>query len=105
MQQIWYDTAMRMWQDLQEGFYYVGLAFIRFVVSLLMSAALVGSGIILETLVGFSIEEESDGYKVLVFVLDVSLVGSAIVVSVCGAIVVVDEAIRSTYTFFRRSRD
>ena len=94
-----------MWRDLQEGFYYVGLAVIKFVVSLLVSAALVVSGIVLENLAGLSIEDDSDMYAVLVFVLDVSLIGSAIVVSVCGAIVVAGEAIRSTYTFFNRLRE
>ena len=96
---------MRMWKDLQEGLYYVGLAAIRFLVSLLISAALVGSGIALEFLVGLSIEDSSAAYEVLEFALDVSLIGSAIVVSICGAIVVAGEAIRSTYIFLRQLRN
>ena len=93
---------MRMRKDLQESLYYVGLAVIRFLVSLLISAALVGSGIALEFLVGLSIEDSSAAYEVLEFVLDVSLIGSAVVVAICGAIVVAGEAIRSTYTFLRQ---
>ena len=78
---------------------------IRFAASLIVSAALVVSGIALKTLVGFSIEESSEAYAVLEVALDISLIGSAIVVSVCGAIVVAGEAIRSTYTFLSRLRD
>ena len=100
--QAWYNAIMRMWKDLQESLYYVGLAVIRFLVYLLISAALVGSGIALEFLVGLSIEDSSAAYEVLEFALDVSLIGSAVVVAICGAVVVAGEAIRSTYTFLRQ---
>ncbi len=85
--------------------YRVVLAAITFLVSLLISGILVGSGIALEALVSLSIGDGSKSQEIIEFVLDVSLVGSAVVVSVCGAIVVAGEAIRSTTVFLSRTKD
>ena len=88
-----------MMSELKEAFYRVGLAMIIFAGSLLLSAALVVSGIMLEQLVSFAVGDESTALKVVKVVLDVSLVGSAVVVAVCGAIIVATESIKSTLIF------
>lgn len=56
---------------------------------------------ILELLVGFAVGKESTAMKVVNVVLDISLVGSAVVVAVCGAVIVVAESVKSTATFIR----
>ncbi len=84
--------------------YTVVLAALKFGVSLFISAVLVVSGFALEKLVSLSIEAGSKPHQIVEFVLDVSLVGSAVVVAMCGAIIVAGEAIMSTKAFFSRNR-
>ena len=94
-----------MWGDLQQAMYRVVLAATKFIVSLLISGLLVGAGIALETLVSFSIQDGSTAHEIVGFVLDVSLVGSAVVVSVCGALLVAGEAVASTYEYLSGLKD
>lgn len=96
---------MRLWRDLQEATYRFVLATLTFLTSLLISVVLFGSSIALKYLVNFSITKGSKTQEVVEFVLDVSLVGSAVVVSMCGAIIVAGEAIESTRAFFSRNKE
>ncbi len=96
---------MGYWKDLQRIFYRVALAGTIFIGSLVVSAVLVLSGIGLEWLVGLSLEKDSVPHQVISVVLDVSLVSAAVVVSVCGAVIVAAEAVVSTKNFLSRARD
>ena len=96
---------MEFRRDVREIFYRVGLAATIFLGSLIVSAVLVLSGMGLEWLVGLSLDEGSVPHRVVAVVLDVSLVSAAVVVSVCGAIIVAAEAVISTRIFLSRSRE
>ena len=96
---------MEFRRDVRGIFYRVGLAVAMFLGSLVVSAVLVLSGMGLEWLVGLSLDEGSVPHRVVAVVLDVSLVSAAVVVSVCGAIIVAAEAVISTRIFLSRSRE
>ena len=90
-----------VWKDAWAGVQRVIAAAGRFAASLVLSAFLVLAGIGMKQLIAWGIEEDSIPYNVVKFALDVSLVGSAVVVAICGGIVVAGEAIISTRDFFR----
>ena len=90
-----------MMREMKEAFHRVGLALVAFAGSLAVSAALVLSGMILELLVSFAVDGESTALMVVKLVLDTSLVGSAVVVAVCGAIIIVAESVKSTRNFIK----
>ena len=71
----------------------------------MLSAVLVLSGMGLEWLVGLSLDKGTVPHQVVAVVLDVSLVSAAVVVAVCGAIIVAAEAVISTRVFLSRSRE
>lgn len=75
--------------------------FLLFATSLALSAFLILAGLGLESLIGLAIEDGTLADDVVEFVVQVSLVGSAIVVSACGAIIVAGDAIKATIEFFR----
>ena len=62
-------------------------AALTFLTSLVMAAVLVDSGILLEWLIGLAVGYETMAYRVVGFVLDVTLVGCAVVWAVTGAVV------------------
>ena len=76
-----------------------------FLGSLAVSAVLILSGMGLEWLVGLSLDKGSVPHQVVAVVLDVSLVSVAVVVSICGAIIVAAEAIVSTKIYLSRLRE
>lgn len=96
---------MSYWADLQSIVYRVALAGAIFIGSLAVSAVLVLSGIGLEWLVGLSLDKGSVPHQIVSVVLDVSLVSAAVVVSVCGAVVVAAEAVISTRNFLYRAKE
>ena len=83
-------------RELKETFHRVAIAGLAFAGSLVLSAALVVSGIILEYLTSLALGKETTGQNVVELVLDVSLISCAVVVAVCGATIVVVESVRST---------
>ena len=95
---------MEFRRDVRGTFNRVALAVAMFLGSLAVSGVLVLSGMGLEWLVGLSLDEGSVPHRVVAVVLDVSLVSAAVVVSVCGAIIVAAEAVISTRIFLSRSR-
>ena len=73
--------------------------------SLVMASALVGSGILLELLIGFAVGYDTLAYRIVGFVLDVTMVVCALVWAVTGAVVATWEAVISAITFVRRTRE
>ena len=69
-----------------------------------MAAILVGSGILLEYHIGLAVGRETIAYRIVAFVLDVTLVGCAMVWAVAAA-VATWEAIISARAFVRRTRE
>ena len=96
---------MNVWDDARVELLRITAAGIRFLASLTLAALLVASGIGLETLINFTLEKGSKSQELVSVVLDVSLIGAAIVVSACGACLVAGESVRSTRDFFTRRRD
>ena len=96
---------MRLPTDLQEDISKVLQAALKFVLSLVLSTILVGSSILLEALFNLSLQEGSKTQELIKVVLEVSLGGSAVVISVCGSLVVAGEVVRSTLKFFRRTKE
>lgn len=81
------------------------LAAITFLGSLAVSGVLVASGIGLEWLVGFLVDKDTQAFRGIEFAFDVTLVGSATVVSACGALIVAGEAITSVKAFWSRTKE
>ena len=80
-------------------------AALTFLTSLVMAAALVVSGILLELLIGFAVGYDTLAYQIVGFVLDTTMVICALVWAVTGAIVATWEAVISAITFVRRTRE
>lgn len=85
--------------------YRVALAVAMFLGSLAVAAVLILSGMGLEWLVGLSLDKGSLPHQVVGVVLDISLVSVAVVVSICGAIIVAAESIVSTKIYVSRLRE
>ena len=63
------------------------------------------SGILLEYLVGLAVGNETLGYRIVSYALDVTLVGCAVVWAIAGAIVATWEAFTSVKNVVSRPRD
>ena len=81
----------------------VALAAITFLTSLLMAVILVLSGLLLEWIIGFSIDEGTQTHNVISFVLDVTLIGCAVVWAITGAVVVTWEAVMAAKAFLSQN--
>ena len=91
-----------MREDVKLLYNRVARAVLTFIGSLVVSAVFILAGIGLKTLVGLSVDEGSLPHQVFVFVLDVTLLGAAAVVSICGAIVAIAESVKSTLEFLSK---
>ena len=80
-------------------------AALTFLTSLIMAAIMVGSGILLELLIGFAVGYGTPAHKFVGFVLDATMVICALTWAVTGAIVATWEAVSSAITFVRRTRE
>ncbi len=80
-------------------------AALTFLTSLAMAAILVGSGILLEWLIGYAVGKDTMAHRIVGFALDVTLVICAAVWACTGAIVATWEAIVSAKAFVNRTRE
>ena len=94
-----------LWRDLQDAVHWIIRIIIPFLRSLIVAAVLVVSGMALEALVGLTLPKESKSLEIVRFVLDVSLVGSAVVIAICGALIVVWDTVASTRGLLSRGKD
>lgn len=95
-----------MWGEVKTGLQRIGAAFVFFVVKLILAGLLVTADLGLEKLAGLVLEHDGRPFQVIEFVLDVTFVGSAVVIAVSGALVVTGEVIISSIDYFReRNRD
>ena len=95
-----------MWGEVSTGLQRIGAAFVFFVVKLILAGLLVAADLGLERLAGLVLEHDGGPFQVVEFVLDVTFVGSAVVIAVSGALVVTGEVILSSRDYFReRNRD
>ena len=92
-----------MEEELRAALRGAALAALTFFTSLLMAVVLVLSGLLLEWIIGFSINEGTQTRKVVSFVLDVTLVGCAVVWAVTGAVVVTWEAMMAAKAFLSQN--
>lgn len=97
--------GLKMAEDLRIALQRVALAAINFLTSLLMAVILVLSGLLLEWIIGFSIDTGTQTHRVVGFVLDVTLVGCAVVWAITGALLVTWEAVISAKSLLNRSRE
>ena len=81
------------------------LAALTFLTSLVMAAVMVGSGILLELLIGLAVGYDTRAYQIVGFVLDTTMVVCGLTWAVAGAIVATWEAVISAVTFVRRTRE
>ena len=88
-----------MKEELLSALRRVVLAAITFLTSLIMAIILVLSGLLLEWIIGFSIDAGTQTHTVINFVLDVALVGCAIVWAITGAVIVTWEAVVAAKAF------
>lgn len=79
----------------------VALVVIRFIATLTVSAVLYVADIALKALLVLAVDETTEFYQIAVYVMDVGLIGSAVVVSVCGAVMAAWEALTSALNFIR----
>ena len=92
-----------MREELSAALRRVALAAITFLTSLLMAVILVLSGLLLEWIIGFSIEPGTRTHNVVSFALDVTLVGCAVVWAITGAVIVTWEAVVAAKAFLSRT--
>ena len=81
----------------------VALAAITFLTSLLMAVILVLSGLLLEWIIGFSVDTGTRTHSVITFALDVTLVGCAVIWAIMGAVIVTWEAVVAARDFLTRA--
>lgn len=91
--------------ELSAAFRRVALAAITFFTSLLMAVVLVLSGLLLEWIIGFSVEPGTQTHNVISFVLDVTLVGCAVVWAITGAVIVTWEAVVAAKAFLSQTKE
>lgn len=95
-----------MWGKVKTDLQRIGAAFAFFLVKLILAALLVAADLGLEKLAGLVLEHDGAPLRIVEFVLDVTFVGSAVVIAVSGAVVVTGEVILSSRDYFReRNRD
>ena len=95
-----------MWGKVKTDLQRLGAAFVFFLVKLILAGLLVAADLGLEKLAGLVLEHDGDPLRIVEFVLDVTFVGSAVVIAVSGALVVTGEVILSSRDYFReRNRD
>ena len=94
-----------MREELSAALRRVALAAITFLTSLVMAVILVLSGLLLEWIIGFSIEPGTQTHNVISLVLDVTLVGCAVVWAITGAVIVTWEAVLAAKTFLSQSEE
>ena len=75
-------------QEFKDYLFRVGFAVLTFIGSLLLVSAFFGAGVLLEILVGLTVEDGTLPHRIFRFVLIVTLIGTALVITSCGAIVV-----------------
>lgn len=90
-----------MWEETKTGIKRIGNAFVFFVVKIVIAAIFVAADLGLEKLASLVLEHETAAFKIVEFVLDVAFVGSAVVISVAGTIVVAAEVILSSRDYLR----
>ena len=84
----------------------VGYAVLLFLGSLVVAAVFIGSNVLLEWLIGFAVNQETRTYDVVKAVLDILLIGFALVGStIGGAIIVLKEILSSVKSFWNRAED
>ena len=76
-----------------------------FLTSLVMAVILVLSGLLLEWIIGLSIEPGTQTHNVISLVLDVTLVGCAVVWAITGAVIVTWEAVLAAKTFLSQTEE
>ena len=91
-----------MWEETKTGIKRIGNAFVFFVVKIVIAAILVAADLGLENLASLVLEHETSSIHIVEFVLDVTFVGSAVVISVAGALVVAGEVILSSRDYLKK---
>ena len=94
-----------MREELSAALRRVALAAMTFLTSLAMAVILVLSGLLLEWIIGFSIEPGTQTHNVISLVLDVTLVGCAVVWAITGAVIVTWEAVLAAKTFLSQTEE
>lgn len=92
-------------RELIEFFLRLFFAALTFVGSLLLAAVFVGASAALEWLIGLTLDEGTLLLAIFKWVSALSLLGVALVITSCGAIVVCMETIASTTAFVRSLRN
>ena len=96
---------MSLGEELKDALHRVLPAALTFLTSLAMATVLVGSGILLEWLIGLAVGYDTMAHRIVGFALDVTLVVCATVWACTGAVVATWEAIVSARAFVNRTRE
>ena len=91
-----------MWEETKNGLKRIGNAFVFFVVKVVIAAIFVAADLGLEKLASLVLEHGTAAFDIVEFVLDVTFVGSAVVISAAGAFVVAVEVILSSKDYLKR---
>ena len=83
----------------------VGFAVLRLLGSVAVFAACIGSSILLDWLMGYAVDTETDVYLWINTVMDVVLLGTGALVTIGGCIVVVVETWTSTMGVLGRMKE
>jgi hypothetical protein len=97
---------MKVPSEIRELVARVGYAVLLFLGSLVVVAVFIGSNVLLEWLIGFAVNKETRTYAVVKTVLDILLIGFALVgTTIGGAIIVLKEIWSSVKSFWNRTED
>ena len=101
-----YSLDMKVPSEIRELAARVGYAVLLFLGSLVVVAVFIGSNVLLEWLIGFAVNKETRTYDVIKTVLDILLIGFALVgTTIGGAIIVLKEIWSSVKSFWNRTED
>ena len=79
--------------------------FLIFLVKLALAAAILLVDLGIKSLAAFVLDSDGYSFRILALILDVVFVGTAAVVSVTGAIVILAEFVVSTYRHLKRLKN
>lgn len=90
-----------MWSEVKVGLKHIRVAFVFLAGKLILAGLLVATDLGLEKLAGLVLEHDGEPLRIVEDDLDITFVGSAVVIATSGALVVAGEAILSSWDYFR----
>ena len=92
---------MSLWSEIKAALRLLVSHSVFLSVKLALAGLLVAADLGLEKLAGLVLEHDSHYFRIVEAVLDVTFVGSAIVIAACGAVMIAGAVLFSTISYFK----